>query len=116
MDFKTAVETCFNKYFSIEGRAPRSEYWWFTLFMVVIYVVATLIDAMIGVSLFSMIAVLGFLAPSICVSIRRLHDKDKSGWWFLIYFVPIAGVLYLLYLFATPGTVGDNRFGPDPIA
>lgn len=116
MDFMTAVRTCLNKYFVIEGRAARSEYWWFSLFMLIVYVVAMIIDSVIGFPLFYMIAALGFLAPSICVSIRRMHDKDKSGWWLLIAFVPIVGALYLLYLFVLPGTAGDNRFGSDPLA
>lgn len=115
MDFMTAVRTCLNKYFVIEGRAARSEYWWFYLFMIIVYVVAMIIDSVIGIPLFYLIAALGLLAPSICASIRRMHDKDKSGWWLLIAFVPIVGVLYLLYLFVTRGTVGDNRFGPDPL-
>lgn len=116
MDFMTAVKFCFNNYFSIDGRAQRSQFWWFYLFFIIIYIVAALLDKAVDIPLFTLIATLAFLAPYICVAIRRMHDKDKSGWWLLISFVPIIGVLYLLYLFVTRGTVGDNRFGPDPLA
>lgn len=116
MDFMTAVKTCFSKYFTIQGRAQRSEYWWYALFTIIVAIIATLIDSMIGVPIFYLIFALGTLAPSICVAIRRIHDKDKSGWWLLIGLVPIIGALYLLYMFVTRGTEGDNRFGPDPLA
>jgi uncharacterized membrane protein YhaH (DUF805 family) len=59
---------------------------------------------------------LAVLIPSIALSIRRLHDRDKSGWWFLLAFIPLIGALILLVWFALPGTAGNNRFGPDPLA
>jgi uncharacterized membrane protein YhaH (DUF805 family) len=116
MDFITAVKTCFSKYFTIEGRAARSEYWWFYLFTLILTIIANLIDVSMQNILFSLIVTLAILAPSICAAIRRMHDKDKSGWWLLILFVPLIGLLYILYLFVTRGTEGDNRFGPDPLA
>ena len=116
MDFMTAVKTCINKYFTIEGRAARSEYWWFYLFNIILVIIASVLDGMIGLPLFSLVVMLGLIAPGICVSIRRMHDKGKSGWWLLIGFVPLVGFLYILYLFVTPGTSGDNDFGPDPLA
>ena len=112
----TAVGYNFQNYFTIEGRAQRSQYWWFTLFMLLVYTVTSFLDLLVGFPIFYMIAALGFLAPSICVSIRRMHDHDKSGWWLLIGFIPVLGLLYLLYLFVMPGTAGDNNFGPDPLA
>lgn len=115
MDFMTAVKHCFNNYFVIDGRAQRSQYWWYALFTFIVAIVATGLDTVIGFPILYMIFALGTLAPSICVGIRRMHDKDKSGWWLLISFVPIIGILYVLYLFVTPGTAGDNRFGPDPL-
>jgi uncharacterized membrane protein YhaH (DUF805 family) len=115
MDFMTAVKYNLNNYFTIEGRAQRSQYWWFALFALILYVVAMVLDSAVGFPIFYMITALALLAPSICVGIRRLHDKDKSGWWLLIGFIPIVGGLYLLYLFVTRGTEGDNRFGPDPL-
>lgn len=116
MDFMTAVKHCFNNYFVIEGRAQRSQYWWYALFTFIVGIAASGLDVVIGFPILYMIFALGTLAPSICVSIRRMHDKDKSGWWLLIGLVPIVGVLYLLYLFVTPGSAGENRFGADPLA
>ncbi len=116
MDFMTAVKFCLNNYFTIQGRGQRSQYWWFYLFFVILTVVANVIDGMTGIPILSLIVALGLLAPNICVAIRRMHDKDKSGWWLLIAFVPLIGFLYILYLFVTRGTEGDNRFGPDPLA
>jgi uncharacterized membrane protein YhaH (DUF805 family) len=116
MDFMTAVKTCINKYFSIQGRAQRSEYWWYTLFIIIVTIIAMVVDMAIGFPLFYMIVALGTLAPSICVAIRRMHDKGKSGWWLLIGLIPIIGGLYILYMFVTRGTEGDNDFGPDPLA
>ena len=116
MDFMTAVKTCLSKYFTIEGRAARSEYWWFGLFAVIVYIITATLDVVTQVPIFYMISALALLAPSICVAIRRLHDKDKSGWWLLIALIPVVGSLYILYLFVTRGTEGENGFGPDPLA
>jgi uncharacterized membrane protein YhaH (DUF805 family) len=116
MDFMTAVKHCFNNYFVIDGRAQRSQYWWYALFTAIVAIIASLLDALIGFPILYMIFALGTLAPSICVGIRRMHDHDKSGWWLLIALVPVIGFLYLLYLLVTRGTVGENRFGPDPLA
>lgn len=58
-----------------------------------------------------------FVWSGICVGIKRFHDRNKSGWWLLIQFVPLIGVIwYFVEAFCLPGTVGDNRFGPDPLA
>ena len=115
MDFMTAVKTCFSNYFTIQGRAQRSEYWWYTLFIIIVTIIAMIIDAAISFPLFYLIVALGTLAPSICAGIRRMHDKGKNGWWLLIGLVPIIGGLYILYMFVTRGTEGDNDFGPDPL-
>ncbi len=115
MDFMTAVKTCFSKYFTIQGRAQRSEYWWFYLFILIVMFIAGMIDAITGLPILNLIVMLAILAPYICVAIRRMHDKDKSGWWLLVSFIPVIGFFYILYLFVTRGTVGDNRFGPDPL-
>ena len=119
MTFKQAVITCFQKYVSIEGRAPRSEYWYFFLF----YLLATFalgpVDASLSTSGYAApLATLFMLAtvlPFTTVGIRRLHDRDMSGWWMLLMFVPAIGSLALLVLFVLPGTPGINQFGPDPL-
>jgi uncharacterized membrane protein YhaH (DUF805 family) len=79
MDFMPAVKTCFNKYFTIAGQASRSEYWCFTLFSIIVYIITGILGAITQFPIFYMIAALALLAPSICVAIRRMHDKDNSG-------------------------------------
>ena len=118
MDFGTAVRTVLlQKYVNFSGRAMRSEYWWYVLFVVIVAVVLAIIDNLvIGASLLGSIWSLATLLPSLGVSVRRLHDLDKSGWWLLLGFIPLIGALVLLYWFCLPGTPGDNRFGPPQIA
>jgi len=101
MTFLEAIRTCFAKYADGTGRATRSEFWYFYLFYVVVWVTVTAID----IPLLTM-GLLVLIIPNIAVSVRRMHDIDKSGWFVLI---PI----YNLVLLATPGTVGANRFGPE---
>ncbi len=110
MDFMTAVRTVLQqKYADFNGRAPRSEYWWFVLAYAIAYLVAAVIGGILGkIGMFlPLLLALAVLVPMIAVSVRRLHDVDKSGWFMLI---PI----YNLILALTEGTKGPNRFGPDP--
>jgi uncharacterized membrane protein YhaH (DUF805 family) len=119
MGFQDAVRSVFDKYATISGRAPRSEYWWWVLFIVVVNAVLGTIDRAIfgaDTQILSAIFSLATLLPSICVSGRRLHDRDMSAWWLLLWFVPLIGWLVLLFFYVTPGTPGPNRFGPDPLA
>lgn len=110
MDFMTAVKTCFSKYVTFEGRASRSEYWWFILFILIGQVVLLFVFEPL-----SLIFLLAVLLPNLAVVVRRLHDVDKSGWWYLIFLVPLIGGLLLLYWFVTEGTRGPNQYGPDPL-
>jgi uncharacterized membrane protein YhaH (DUF805 family) len=117
MDFATAVRTCLNKYATFTGRAQRSELWWWTLFSIIANMVAVAIDAsVLGMPAVQILVALGLILPGIAVGVRRLHDLDKSGWWYLIVFVPIVGALILIYFFIQRGTNGSNQFGPDPLA
>ena len=110
MDFVTAVKTCLTKYVDFQGRAGRSEYWWFFLFNVGITLITGLISDGLNV-LWS----LAMLLPSLAAAVRRLHDRDMSGWWVLLILVPFIGGLALLIILALKGTDGPNRFGADPI-
>ena len=110
MDFVTAVKTCLTKYVDFQGRAGRSEYWWFFLFNVGITLITGLISDGLNV-LWS----LAMLLPSLAAAVRRLHDRDMSGWWVLLILVPLIGGLALLIILALKGTDGPNRFGADPI-
>jgi uncharacterized membrane protein YhaH (DUF805 family) len=85
------------------------------LFNVLAQVVTEIIDTVIGISLTTGIFSLAVLLPGIAVSVRRLHDLDRSGWWLLLAFVPVVGIIVLLIWFCTKGTDGSNRFGPDPL-
>jgi uncharacterized membrane protein YhaH (DUF805 family) len=128
MGFTDAIKSVLSNYANFSGRAARSEYWWWVLALFIIHIIAAFIDEFIiipalGVELaansggqpLSMIASLALLLPNIAVAVRRLHDGDRSGWWILIGFVPIIGFLVLLFWYVQRGTVGDNRFGPDPL-
>lgn len=111
--------------FSVTGRITRKQYW---LRMVLpswlISVVLMLVDMGTGTfdedsgfGLLSGVFTLVCLWPSCAVSAKRLHDRDKSGWWQLLIFIPIIGWIYLLIVIGfLRGTTGPNRFGPDPLA
>lgn len=117
MDFITAVKTCLGKYATFQGRACRSEYWYFTLFNFILGMIANVIAAAsLGVlAVLPVILMIGLLLPGVAVLVRRLHDTDRSGWWWLILLVPLVGVILLIVWFCKQGTVGANRFGEDPL-
>ncbi len=130
MDFVTAVKTCFSKYATFAGRAPRSEFWWYVLFVWVTSIVLSIVDSTLFGTVVMMpggfsaststpylsgLFSLAILLPNLAVSVRRLHDTDRSGWWLLISLIPLVGFIVLLVFFTSEGTRGDNRFGPDPL-
>ena len=102
MDFGEAIKVCFNKFANFEGRARRSEYWWFILFVNLVSMVTCGIASIV------------FLVPVIAVTARRLHDIGRSGWWQLISFVPLAGAILLLIWTVQDSTPGTNEYGPNP--
>lgn len=99
--------TVLKKYVVFSGRATRSEYWYFTLFDVIISFILIFVDAVMENELLYNFYHMAVLIPTIAVSVRRMHDVDKSGWYCLI---PI----YNLILACTEGTTGINKFGADP--
>jgi uncharacterized membrane protein YhaH (DUF805 family) len=119
MDFFEAISSGFNNYVNFRTRAIRSEYWFWVLFVLLLGIVAQVIDAVVfGMLQGGPAGIIVFLAtflPGLAVSIRRLHDRDKSGWWILLLAIPLVGAIILLVWFCTRGTVGPNRFGPDPL-
>lgn len=122
MGFGDAVRTCWKKYGDFDGRAERSEFWWWVLFVAIVQVVASIVLTLILVLfqnvgflqwlsvLVFMVVVLAFILPSIAVSVRRLHDRDLSGWWYLLGLVPFGNIVLFVW-YVLPGTVGPNRFG-----
>jgi len=102
-------------YVGFEGRARRKEFWMFTLVNFIVYIVLNILSSFIGI-----LAVLGFLyslgtlLPSLAVSVRRLHDTGRCGWWVLIGFVPLIGWLVMLYFCVLDSQPGANEYGPNP--
>jgi uncharacterized membrane protein YhaH (DUF805 family) len=114
----------YKRYADFTGRASRSEYWLFALFILLAALGLAAIDqvlvligaravALLPAALY-VILLLGSLVPSVAVTFRRLHDIDRSAWWLLISFVPFIGAIVLLVFYCLPGTPGPNRFGPPP--
>src|SRR3954464_6774844 len=120
MGFVETIKAGFQNYVGFRGRAARSEYWYWTLFVYLLLIVAWLIDMTAfgfnttGVNPMTVLATLAVLLPTLAVSARRLHDVDRSGWWALLIFTVI-GYVVLIYWALMRGTVGTNRFGSDPL-
>jgi len=120
VDFPEAVKLAFQRYIDFSGRSSRAEYWWFTLFIVLVDVIVTAVDTVVlgtdlwGIGLLSAVWQLATLIPSIAIGVRRLHDIDKSGWWILLWFVLVIGWIVLLVWAIKRGDGGPNKYGPDP--
>jgi uncharacterized membrane protein YhaH (DUF805 family) len=119
MGFIEAIQSGFRNYVNFNGRASRSEFWYWVLFAIIVAVAASIIDSIVAPdSAYGPVSSLSGLAlflPGLAVSVRRLHDLDKSGWFLLLHFIPLIGSVILLIWFCMRGTVGPNRFGPDPL-
>ena len=135
MGFQEAVGSCFRKYATFTGRAPRSEFWWFWVFTILVEIAAVVVSGMLlggsitevgsssmgGWFIFASggwlpgLVHLALILPSLAVAVRRLHDVGRSGWWLLIMFVPLFGLLLLLFWWVQPSEREANRFGPPPV-
>ena len=109
------------KYAVFNGRARRKEYWMFVLFSIIIGIVLRIIDNLIGLDegsfttvLLSSLYSLAVLIPSLAVSVRRLHDTNRSGWWLFISLVPFVGPIVLLMFLVTDSHPDENQYGPNP--
>ena len=110
-----------NSYSDFNGRARRKEYWMFTLWNIIFALLASLLDysfgivyPLVGYGPLYIAYALFVLVPGIAVAVRRLHDTGKSGWMYLVAFIPIAGLIWLLILFIKEGDQGNNAYGEDP--
>jgi len=103
-------------YVGFGGRARRREYWMFALFNLIIAFGLAFVDVVAGTGVLSLLYGLGVFLPSLAVSVRRLHDVSKSGWWLLICLIPLIGALVLLYFAVSDGSPGENSYGPSPKA
>ncbi len=143
MDFNAVIENFKNvlahHYFDFQGRARRSEFWWYILVVIVIQIILSIIQRFIGTQILTALLSLALLLPNLGISVRRLHDLEKSGWWILLPLAPmilvvlcmfmfqwtlsmifglvtLACSILLIYWYAMPGTSGTNKYGPDPKA
>ena len=111
----------FENYANFNGRARRSEYWYFALINLVFALLFMLIDKMLGTNFeplpygfFYMAYGLAVFLPGIAAQVRRLHDTGKSGWFLFIILIPIIGVIWLLIVLFKDGDSGNNDYGVDP--
>lgn len=108
------------KYAVFEGRAGRSEYWYFMLFNIIISIVLAVIAGALGLAddrgnnILSSIYALAVLIPGIAVTVRRLHDTGKSGWFILLGLIPCVGGIILLVFMIQGSDFGANEYGEDP--
>jgi len=135
MGFLEAIKYNFQHYADFKGRAQRSQFWWWQLFMWIIYVILNFIDGATGLRMVNVSDLgagqaatfygggilatvwgLATLLPSLGVAVRRLHDTGRSGWWFLLNLLCCIGSIILIVWYIMPGTKGENRFGPEPLS
>ncbi|MFG3661213.1 DUF805 domain-containing protein [Streptomyces sp. NPDC047706] len=103
------------KYAVFSGRARRKEYWMYVLVYVILAVVLAIVDfAVFGSQVLGLILALGLLLPSLGVTVRRLHDTGRTGWWILIALVPLVGSIVLLVFMCLEGETGGNKYGENP--
>lgn len=125
-----AVKSVFSKYATFQGRASRSEYWFFYLFNILLeiglLIVGLILGAIVGDGTgalagmgiaYVLFCIYGLIAliPSISVFVRRMHDIGRSGWWYWLALVPLVGVIVLLVFLLTGSDRGDNQYGPEPL-
>ncbi len=118
------------RYADFSGRSRRQEFWMFQLFIFLVYIVFAVLAAIVGgglgdssgggviggiLGILFLLFALGIMIPTLALTVRRLHDLDKSGWMILIGLIPLIGSILLLVWYCTQGTSGPNRFGEDPL-
>lgn len=100
------------RYATFDGRASRGEFWWYLLAnLIVVFVLALLSGASKIFLVVTLVWVLGTLIPNLAIGVRRLHDTNRSGWWYLISFIPFGGIVLLVF-FVMEGDAGPNTYGP----
>ena len=135
MNFRIAIIKCFMLYFVFKGRAKRTEFWWFFLFLMILGVMTSIIDSTLGTQIvtndmgtitevddqktgiFSTVVQLITFIPGLAVGARRLHDTNRSGWWQLLWIVILIGWIPLFIFFTSPSkndeNLNYNKFGPE---
>ncbi|MGA5324319.1 DUF805 domain-containing protein [Streptomyces seoulensis] len=102
------------KYAVFSGRARRKEYWMFFLFNLIISIVLAIVDNALDTSILGIVYFLAVLIPALAVTVRRLHDTSRSGWWILISLVPLVGGIILLVFTVSDSKPEANEYGPNP--
>ena len=108
-----AVASLFSNYFNFSGRATRSEYWWCYLIITLSYILSVIVsmaNEIVGAVLIIALLI-AMILPFLALSVRRLHDTNRSGWWLLLSIVPFGGIVIFIF-FVMPSTLGSNNYGP----
>lgn len=113
MEFGDAIRDGFSKYATFSGRSSRSAYWWWFLFALLVTVLANILDAITGTFVLRVIVGLGLFLPGLAVLVRRYHDAGHSGWWVLLFIIPIVGVVVWL-IFTLTDSKPPNEWGEGP--
>lgn len=119
VSFSQAVRMAFDSYCRFQGRSSRSEYWWWVLFVAILSFCIGIVEGILGFSMTAVQATSGILSlvlllPGLGLSVRRLHDIGKSGWWILLGLIPVVGAIVLIIWFARNSQMQDNQYGPVP--
>lgn len=119
VSFSQAVRMAFDSYCRFQGRSSRSEYWWWVLFVAILSFCIGIIEGILGFSMTAVQTTSGILSlvlllPGLGLSVRRLHDIGKSGWWVLLGFIPVVGAIILIIWYAQNSQMHDNQYGPVP--
>ena len=113
MSFTDAISDGFSKYVTFSGRSSRAAYWWWALFGFLAVLVGYVLDAVLGTMFIYLLVALVLLLPNLAVTIRRLHDTGRTGWWVLIALIPFIGSIVLLVFMLLPSE-GPNKHGTGP--
>lgn len=111
--FVSAIKKGFKGYVVWNARSTRAEYWWWTLFVIIVSLVAAILDTALTsatVGPIAAIATLALFLPGLSVWIRRLHDTDRTGWWVWINLIPFIGLIISLVFVLLPSTMGPTRW------
>jgi len=109
MTFTQSISICLSKYADFNGRAKRPEYWWFVLFLFLLGAITAAVSEVLN-----SIVGLATIIPSLAVGARRLHDINRSGWWQLLWIIPVIGWIVVVIFLAQEGESTDNQFGAIP--
>ena len=115
MTFTESISTCFKKYFVIQGRASKSEFWWFQLLWSASFFIMFIFEGSEPVTYFFYGIIVIIFIPLFTVGVRRLHDTGKSGFYYFWSLVPFIGSLIVLAFMLGDGTKGRNQYGDNPL-